>query len=461
MGSLLGTMAIATGALEAEQGALSATSNNVANVNTPGYSRQQVILSENDPLVVGGVSYGTGVSLEQLQSVRDPILEMRIAQETQAQGQLNAYVTQMQQAQVQFSSSTGSDIGTQIANFFSSLQQLSANPSSSSLRQSVLTAAQNMTTAFNNTATNLNQQEASLNTNVTQDVQQINTLTSQIAQLNEQISGLQNLGQSAGSLLDQRGVAIDQLSNLIDVSQIQSDGNGLTLTTSNGAPLVTGNQSFALSTQANASGTAQVYSGSNNITDQIVSGDLGGVIQARDQTIPGLLSSLDTLAAGLSNALNTANQAGFDLNGNPGGNLFVPPPANGQGAAVNMALAVTDPSLIAASSDGTAGSNGNLAVLSGVANQAVAGGATPSAAYANIVFQVGNDVSNSTAELTSAQSILQQLQDQRGSISGVSLDEEAANMVQFQQAFDAAAQVVTTVNAMLYTVINMGVLTNP
>jgi len=461
MGSLLGSMAIATGALEAEQGALDATSNNVANVNTPDYSRQQVILSENAPIVIGNVSFGTGVSLQQLQSVRDPILQTRIAEETQAQGQLNAYVSQMQQTQVQFSSTGGNDIGTQISKFFASLQQLSTNPSDSSLRQAVLTAAQNVANAFNSTARNLNQQESSLNSNVTQDVQQINTLTAQIAGLNQQISSLQDVGQGAGALIDQRDAAINQLSGLIDVSEIQSDGTGLTLTTSNGSPLVTGGQSFALSTQADASGTQQVYSGTNDITDQIVSGDLGGVIQARDQTIPGLLSSLDTLAGGLADGLNAANQQGFDLNGNAGGNLFVPPPANDQGAAVNMAVAITDPSLIAASSDGTPGSNGNVANLSAVANQSISGGGTPSQYYGNIVFQVGNDVSNSTAELTAAQSILQQLQDQRGSISGVSLNEEAANMVQFQQAFDAAAQIVTTVNAMLYTVINMGTLTNP
>jgi flagellar hook-associated protein 1 FlgK len=186
---------------------------------------------------------------------------------------------------------------------------------------------------------------------------------------------------------------------------------------------------------------------------------LEGLIQVRDQTIPGLLTSLDTLASGLETAFNSANAAGFDLNGNPGGNFFSPPPAGGAGAAANIALAISDPALIAASSDGSAGSNGNFANFSAIQNQATIAGATPTDFYGNLVFNVGNDVSNGTAELQSAQLVLRQLQDQRGSISGVSLDEEAANMTQFQRAYDAAAQIVVAVNQMLETVINMGVAT--
>ena len=457
MGSLYGALSIATGALGAEQGALDATTNNVANVNTPGYSRLQPVLVESNPIEVGSVTYGTGVSLEKLQSLRDPILQMRIQEETQQQGQLNASLTALQQTQTQFTTSSG-DIGTEISNFFSSLNQISTDPTNLALRQGALTAAGNMATAFNNVANNLGQQRLSLDSNVSQDVSQINVLTGQIATLNSQIGELQGVNQDASALVDQRDVLIGNLSNLVDVSSIQSN-NGLTLTTSNGTALVVGGQSFALSTQTNASGVQDIYSEGTDITDDLTSGDLAGLLQTRDQTIPGLLSNLDTLAAGLSNALNTANQQGFDLNGNAGGNLFVPPPASGQGAAASMAVAITDPALIAASSDGTAGSNGNITVLAAVQNQPMAGSQSPTDYYSNIVYTVGNDVSNDTAELTASQSILSQLQDQNNSISGVSLDEEAANTVQFQNAYDAAANIVTTINDMLYTVINMDTLT--
>ncbi|HZP63361.1 MAG TPA: flagellar hook-associated protein FlgK [Terriglobales bacterium] len=461
MSSLLGTMSIAVGALGAEQGALQATTNNVANANTPGYSRERAVLTENDPVVVGSITYGSGVSLSKLQSVRDPILQLRIEEETQEQAELNASVTAMQQAQVQFTSSSG-DIGSMISAFFSSLNQLSSNPTDLALRQGVLTAANNMAGAFNNASRNLTQQRSSIDLQVSQDVDQVNVLTSQIATLNTQISQLQGVEEDASALVDQRDVLIGQLSSMIDVSSIQSD-NGLTLTTGNGTALVVGGQAYALSTQTNSSGLQSIYSQGNDITSKIGSGELAGLLDVRDQQIPTLLSNLDTLAAGLANSVNAANKQGFTLvqqqDGSlqPGGNIFVAPPAGNQGAAASMAVAISDPTLIAASSDPTAaGSNGNLTGLCAIQNQATIDGQTSEAYYSNIVFNVGNTVSNGTSELNSSKLILNQLQDQRGSISGVSLDEEAANMVQYQRAFDAAAQVVTTISDILYTVINMG-----
>jgi flagellar hook-associated protein 1 FlgK len=457
MSSLFGALSIATGAMAAEQGAMDATTNNVANANTPGYSRLVPVLVESDPIVLGSVTYGEGVALQKLQSVRDPILQLSIDQATQEHGQLNTYVSAMQQAQVQFTSSN-SDIPSEISNFFSSLNQLSTDPTSIPLRQSVLAAAESLATVFNQTSASLTQQQTSTDQSVTQTVQQVNQLTGQIATLNTQISQLQGVGQDASAFEDQRDVAIGQLSSLIDVSSFKSD-NSLTLTTANGAPLVVGGQSFALTTQTNASGFQDVYSQGVDITSKLTSGQLAGLIQVRDQALPGLVSNLDTLASGLANALNTANAKGFDLYGNPGGNLFVPPSVSGQGYAATMAVAITDPELIAASSDGSQGSNGNVAVLAAVQNADVAGGQTPTDYYSSIVANVGNDVSNGSAELTSTQLALTQLQDQLGSVSGVSLDEEASNMVQYQRAYDAAAEVVTTVNDMLYTVINMSTLT--
>lgn len=455
MSSLNASLAIAVGALSAEQGALDATTNNVANANTPGYSRERPVLTENNPVVLGPLTFGAGVNLQQIQSVRDPILQLRINQQTQQQGYFDSFVSSMQQIQVMFNSASGGDIGTQISNFFSSIQQLSTDPSNLSLRQGTLTAADNLAQAFNNMSRNLIQQRSSIDLNVAQDVQQVNTLTAQIAKLNGEISNLQNTGGNASIFLDQRDQLINQLSSLMDISEIQSD-DGITLTTSNGAALVAGAQSFALSTQPDVSGVQHIFSQGTDITGSLNSGQLAGLLQVRDQKIPSFLASLDNLASGFANAVNAANQAGFDLNGNAGGNLFVPPPATAQGYASSMAVQVSDPTLIAASSDGSPGSNGNLAAISAVQNQAVASGQTPTHFYSNLVFQTGNDVSNGSAEQNASQLILQQLQDQRGSISGVSLDEEASNMVLYQQAYDASARVVSTINELMSVAVNLG-----
>jgi flagellar hook-associated protein 1 FlgK len=349
----------------------------------------------------------------------------------------------------------GNDIGTQLSALFSSVSQLSTSPASVALRQGVLTAASNLASSISTTANNLQSQQTSLDLSVTQSVDQVNTLTLQIAKANGQIAALENLHQDASAFVDQRDVLVGQLSNLIDVSQIKTESQ-ISLTTSNGTALVAGTQAFTLTTQPDGSGLEHVFAEGNDITSQLNSGQLGGLLQVRDQKIPSLLNSLDTLAAGISNSFNTANANGFNLNGNQGGNIFVPPPVSGSGAAAGMAVAIAGPALIAASSDGSAGSNGNLANFSAIHDQTTFNGQAPSDFYGSLIFSVGNDVSNGSTEQQASQLVLQQLQDQRGSISGVSLDEEAGNMVQYQRAYDAAARVVDTVNQMLETLINMG-----
>jgi flagellar hook-associated protein 1 len=460
MSSLNASLASALSGLIADQGALEATTNNVANVNTPGYSREVPDLVTGDPVVVGPLTFGTGVTLQNIESIQDPVLESQIAQQTQSENQYSALTSALQQAQVNFTTTTG-DIGTSISNFFDSINQLATNPSDLSLRQGVLTAAGNLATSFNNAANSLSQQQGNLDLSVVQQVTQINQLSQQIAQLNGQISNLENVDQNASTFVDQRQQAIDQLSALVDVNVIPAD-NSITLTTANGSPLVTGQQSFQLTTQTNSAGLHEIYSEGNNITSEITSGQLGGTLQARDQAIPSIESQLDTLAAGIANSVNAVQTTGYDLNGNLATNepLFTPPPANTTGAAATLSVAMTDPSQIAASSDGTQGSNGNAEAMYALSTGNSIQGQSPSDYYSGIVFNVGNMTSNASAEQTASQAVLQQLQDQNASISGVSLNEEAANMVQYQDAYQASAQVITTINDMMYAVIQMPVLTD-
>jgi flagellar hook-associated protein 1 FlgK len=200
-----------------------------------------------------------------------------------------------------------------------------------------------------------------------------------------------------------------------------------------------------------------VYSQGQDITGQITSGNLGGTLQARDQEIPAIQTQLNTLATGLANSVNGVQVSGFDRNGNVGTDLFTPPSSTA--AAANLSVAFTDPSLIAASSDGSAGSNGNAQALYALSTQAIVAGQTPSDYYSGIVFNVGNAASTAAAEQTASGLVLQQLNDQRGAVSGVSLDEEAANLVSFQNAYSASAQVITAINDMLYATIQMSTLT--
>src|SRR5678815_1930565 len=153
MSGLYGSLSVALSALLAEQGAMEAAANNVANVNTPGFSRQRPVIVPGEPVVVGSLSFGTGVYLQRMQSLRDPILELRLHEETQQQGYTNALVSGMNQVEVMFNS-TGADLGSAITHFFASLNQLSTDPASTPMRQSVLTAAGNLAAAFQNSAKN-------------------------------------------------------------------------------------------------------------------------------------------------------------------------------------------------------------------------------------------------------------------------------------------------------------------
>jgi len=454
MASLSTSLLTAVQSLEAASGGLQVTNNNIANANTPGYSRQVAIFEQATPTDEGSYSSGNGVVLEGFQSVRDELVQTQIQQETQAQSGANAQLASLQQIQPTFTTST-QDIGTEMSAMFSAISTLSTNPTSTTDGEAVLTAGQNLATAFNTASNTLTSQQSGLNTQVNQDTSQINNLTQQIAALNPQIAEQTAEGQNDGTVQDQQNQLVLSLSALTNVAVTQTP-NGITLTTGNGTPLVVGAQSYALQTTTGSNGMEQVLDqNGTNITSSLTSGDLGGTIQTRDQAIPGLLGQLDTLANQFGTAINAAQAKGFNQSGAAGGNFFnVPTTVAGSSGAISMAI--TDPAQIAASSDGTAGSNGNLVNLSVVQTTALPAGQTPGDAYASLVYQVGSLTSNATAESSATTSSLLQLNDQLSSVSGVSIDEESANLITFQTAYEAAARVVTTVQALFTITLSMG-----
>ncbi len=452
MPGLTSTMLMSVQSLLADQAALQVTSNNIANANTPGYTREVPVLTENTPTVENGITYGAGVTLEKVQSIRDQLLDLRISEENQQQSGAQAQLAALNQVQGLFSDST-QGVGADMTAFFNSLSQLSTNPTSIPQRQAVLTDAQNLANSFNQTSTSLSNIQTSLNLNVSQAVDQINSLTQQIAKLNAQVAQMQQLGQEPGVIQDQETQLVQQLSQLTDVSIIQTK-DGQTITTANGSALVVGGQSFALQAAADSTGTEHIFSQGQDITSSIKNGKLGGILQVRDQVLPGVLNQLDTLASQFATAFNTAHEAGTDLNGKAGQAFFSA--ASGAGAAASFSVVITDPNAIAASSDGSAGSNGNIVQMTAVQSQELPSGASPTDSFANIVFNVGNLTQQAQAESDAGTASLNQLNDQWGSVSAVSIDEESTNLITYQRAFEAAARVISTVDQLTQTVIGMG-----
>jgi flagellar hook-associated protein 1 len=461
MGTITSLMDIARLALSADQEALNVTSNNVANQNTAGYTREVVDFQSADTVTLSGGTFGSGVTAS-ANSQRDRVLEQQVQQQTQVQAQSGALESALQQIQYVFglsstsTSASSTTLGTDINSFFSALSSLTSNPSDTATRQSVLSAANALAGDFNSAANQLTQVSSSLNQQVAGDVGQVNSLTSTIASLNAQITSL-SPNSDAGTLEDQRQLAITQLSQLIGLDQISTENNGITLTTSGGAVLVSGNQSFALST-TQVGGVTHVLAGLNgqDVTSNLTGGDLGGVLQARDQQLPSYEKALDSLAYGIGTQVNQQNEQGLDGNGNPGAALFSLPPTQ-TGAAAQIQVATTNPSAVAAAAtgEGSAG-NTNVSALAGLSSAIVAGGQTASGFLASFLGQIGSDASAATTNNSAQQAILTQLTTQRDSLSGVSLDEEAANLTQYQRAYQAAAQVFNIGDSIMASALNLG-----
>jgi flagellar hook-associated protein 1 FlgK len=454
MGGLNTSLSIGMQALEATQGALDATSNNIANANTPGYTREVAQFSENAQSVSGSDVSGGGVTLDGLQSVRDELLNLQIQQQTSLQSSADTQSSTLQQIQSYFSTGSGGDLASALSGFSTSLSQLSADPTSSAAQQGVISAGQDLANSFNSTASGLTSAQSDADGQVTQTVSQINTLTSQIAQLNGQLSETGTTANDGGTVQDQRDELVQQLSTLTGVSVTQST-DGETITTGNGTPLVMGNQILTLQTTTGSDGMQHVLdSNGTDITSSLQGGQLGGAIEARG-TISGFITQLNTLASQFATSFNAAQAKGFDSNGNAGQNFFTVP-ANPSDAASGISVSISDPSLVAISSDGSAGSNGNITNLSAALTNPLSSGQTPAAAYSSLVFQVGNSASNASAQSTAIGLNLQQLTNQQGSVSAVDTNEEATNLLRFQTAYEAAARIVSTIQQLGTVTLNMG-----
>jgi flagellar hook-associated protein 1 FlgK len=464
MGTLTSALSISQEALLADQVALNVTASNVANQNTPGYTNEVVNFQSTDAVTLNGSSFGSGVTASAV-SQRDRVLEQRVQQQTQTQAQSGALESALQQVQNIFGLSSTStsvsstQLGTDINSFFSSLSALTSDPSATATRQSVLAAANALASDFNSAANQLAQVSSSLNQEVASDVGQVNSLTTTIASLNAQIASI-SPNADAGTLEDQRQLAIAQLSQLVGLDQISTPQNGITLTTSSGAVLVSGSQSFPMST-TQVSGNTDVLAGDppQNVTSSLTGGDMGGALQARDQNLPAYSGALDSLAFAIGNAVNQQNEQGVDSSGNPGQAIFSLP-GSAAGAAASISVSATDPGAIAAASPGEGSSgNDNATALANLSTVNMVGSQTATGFLASFLSQVGNDTSAATTDNTAQQATLTQLTTQRDSLSGVSLDEEASNLTQYQRSYQAASQVFTIVNSLMASAINLGVET--
>ncbi len=350
---------IARSALSTSQVALSVTGNNVSNVNTPGYSRQEAVLTEQPPLNGQPGMVGTGVRATSIRRYTDPFVNRQLTVIQQNLGRLSVSKDELSRLENVFGVNSDQGLAARLNDFFSALQDVSTNPSVLAPRSVLLAKAQQLASSLNQASSDLVSARQSLNFQVQQTVGEINSLSKQLATLNGQISAAEVTGQNANDLRDQRDLVVNELAKRIDVTTTESSTGALTVFAARGQVLVEGatvRQLDAVEDPDNSGLFSVGYSTGGirplSIDGLISNGRLRSLLDVRDTTVKDLEGSIDRIAATLGNAVNIIHRQGYGLDGSTGQDLFAPgsittsTPAANQGAASINGTAVTTNSLL-------------------------------------------------------------------------------------------------------------------
>jgi len=463
-------MDIGRTALAAQSAAISITGENIANVNTPGYSRQTAVLETAPFNMDQRPAVGGGVMLASIQRTYDNFLQSQIYVANSLNGKQSAEQTALQSVEPLFGDLTGTGLGTSLQNFFNAWQDLAMNPQGSAERQSVLAKAQTLVEDFHQINSSLNTVKNNANQSLVAITSGINTTTGLIAKLNAQIRTVQQSGGNSNQLRDSRDLLIQNLSQQVGISTLEKSDGTVDVSLSRGPQLVSGDKSATLSLVVDK-GLYSVSLGlpgggtSNDSTDitSLVSvtdgntGVLGGTLLVRDNLVNDYLAHLDELASSLAEQVNDLHKAGLDLNGKPGGNFFTPPTTP---ASSTIKLEFTSTASIAAAdvNGGGTGNNVNALKIADLKNTSIAlssGNDTLSGFYGSLVGKVGLAVQTTNQEVTQSTVMLKQLSNLRDSSTGVSLDEELIALTKYQKAFQGAARLITTGQDMIDAVLGM------
>ncbi|MEI8014399.1 MAG: flagellar hook-associated protein FlgK [Nitrospira sp.] len=453
---------IGKSALFTAQQAISVTGHNIANVNTPGFSRQQVTLSENRPENGSPGQIGTGVHAETIRRSFDAFVEQQLLDSRERLGEFTASSNALARLEPLFGDANNLGIGAGLNEFFGALQDVATNPNDLSARTVFLSKATALAGRFNQAAADLTAAQGFLDRQVGQTVTDVNRLTSQIADLNAKIAGAESSGQQPNDLRDERGVALAELGELIEVSSIEDASGQLTVSAGRGHVLVDKERTYQLVAIPNSgnNGLLDVHYGvgagaTTSLASVIQGGRLKGLLDVRDQTIPSLRASLDTLASEIVTQVNQQHRLGFGLDGSTNQDFFAPTGTTASTIAVSLA----NVRQIAASSTaaGVPGNNANALTLAGLSNTNFAsfGNVTFQEYYSTIAGNFGSTAQGAQSNLQAQQILHDQLTSQRSSISGVSMDEELANLLQYQRSFEAASRMIVIADEMFQTILSI------
>lgn len=323
-------LSIGQSALNAAQVGIATAGHNIANASTAGYSRQLVVQAAAPGQDFGYGFVGRGTDIAQVRRVYNEVLGGQVREAQSAKTGLETYYTQIRQID-NLLSNPDAGLSPALQEFFSSIQQVSANPTSTAARQLLITAAESLESRFKGLDTRMQQIRTGLDPQIAGSIDTINTSARQLAELNDAIGKALARSNNAppNDLYDQRDQLLAELSKEIRTSVVKQDGGQFNVFVGNGLPLVVGNQTFELTTTASSTDPNRIepaYLTSGGAValsaESVAGGKLGGLLEFRDQTLDAAQNALGRVAVALARSFNEQHTLGVDLKGNRGGNLF-------------------------------------------------------------------------------------------------------------------------------------------
>ncbi|HUI79917.1 MAG TPA: flagellar hook-associated protein FlgK [Bryobacteraceae bacterium] len=472
MSNLMSVLTGAGNALDAYQKAMDVVQNNITNANTPGYASQSINLVPQ-PFELSGGLVG-GVAAKGLISARDDSADAAVQQQLQLLGKYQMQAQDTASLSNFFDATGNTGVSADLNQLFQAFSAWSVTPNATTAQQGVLDAAQSFATDVNELAGSLAQTGQAIQGQISSNVQQINQLATQIQQYNIQRD---NTATPDPNLDAQLHSELEQLSQLVNFSQITQANGTVTLVLSGGAPLVVGTEQYNISAVAqvpagaanpNSTPSARILdSNGNDITSQITGGQLGGELDTHNRVLASLLGdatqagSLNTFAKSVADTINNileSGTVGVQAGAANGIALFTYNNADATTPAASLALNpnITPATLAPVDSSGNA--NGNALQLASLATSTANGsinGKTFGDYFSGLMSALGGENSVATANQQTQQQVADQTKTQRDQISGVSLDQQALMMLQFQNSYQAAAKMVTVLDELAQSTINM------
>lgn len=448
------TLNIGRDAILTQQRAIEVTGHNIANVNTPGYSRQRLVLTPKDPIPTWAGQMGTGVQGIEVERIVDYYLGDQINSSAQDLARWEAQRDTLERVEVVLDETTGYGLNDAMSEFWNAWQDLASNPSGNTQRSLLVGVSENLSNTFNRIYSGLEEIRNDIDSSMSDAVTEINSLATQIADLNDNIELVEASGQNPNDYRDERDQLLKELSELIDFTSSEASNGVVTVTLGDGNNLVSSaGASSLVANDTDADGFLDISWSSAPgvaINSSISGGKLKGWLEVRDVIVPDYQSRLETLATTLRDQVNTEHIAGYGLDGTQN-NFFDPTGTLAAGTfSVNPTIS-TDVSKIAAGDTSASGDNKTAIRIAGLQNNLTmsASTATFDDYYNSLVSDVGMKVNDADNNYEYQSSMSEQLDNYRESISGVSLDEEMVNLIKFQHAYNAAAKLITTVDELM------------